>query len=116
MAGDGQYRLQPIYVDDLAGLAAQQGKSRDNVVINAIGPETFTFRELVETIGRLIGKQRHILSVPPWLGYLASQVIGKLVGDVMITRDEIQGLMAERLYVDAPPAGTPPDAMGERTC
>ena len=106
VAGDGQYRLQPIYVDDLAGLAAQQGKSRDNVVINAIGPETFTFRELVETIGRLIGKQRHIASVPPWLGYLASQVIGKLVGDVMMTRDELQGLMAERLYVDAPPAGT----------
>ena len=47
------------------------------------------------------------MSVPPWLGYAASQMIGKLVGDVIMTRDELEGLMAERLYVDAPPAGTP---------
>ena len=29
--GDGRYRLQPIYVDDLASLAVEQGKSRANV-------------------------------------------------------------------------------------
>ena len=67
--GDGRYRLQPIYVDDLAGLAVQQGGSRDNVVLNAIGPETFTYRELVATVGRLIGRPRPIVSVPPWFGY-----------------------------------------------
>jgi len=45
--GDGRYRLQPIYVDDLASLAVETGKKRENIVINAIGPETFTYRELV---------------------------------------------------------------------
>src|SRR3990172_9400742 len=44
--GDGSYRLQPIYVDDLAALAVDQGKQRDNVVIDAPGRETFTSRAL----------------------------------------------------------------------
>lgn len=103
--GDARYRLQPIYVDDLATLAVEQGQSSGNVVINAIGPETFTYRDLVTTIGRLIGKPRPILPVPPSLGYAAGWVLGKLVGDVIITRDEIEGLMADLLYVDAPPTG-----------
>ena len=92
--GDGRYRLQPIYVDDLAALAVEQGQSRDNVIINAIGPETFTYRELVATHRRAIGKRRPIVSVPPWFGYAVSRVVGKMVGDVMVTRDEIEGLMA----------------------
>jgi uncharacterized protein YbjT (DUF2867 family) len=103
--GDGRYRLQPIYVDDLAGLAVEQGRSRENAIIDAIGPETFTYRELAATIGRLIGKQRPIVSVPPWLGHAVGRLLGKLVGDVVITKDEIKGLMAGLLCVDAPPAG-----------
>jgi NADH dehydrogenase len=104
--GDGQYRLQPIYVDDLAALAVREGASRTNTIINAIGPETFTYRNLVAQIGKIIGRRRPIVSVPPGLGYLASRVIGWFVGDIFITREEITGLMADLLYVDAPPAGT----------
>jgi NADH dehydrogenase len=53
--GDGQYKVQPIYVDDLAELAVTQGNARKNVVIDAIGPETFSYRELVKSIGVMIG-------------------------------------------------------------
>ena len=104
--GDGKYRLQPIYVDDLAALAVEEGEKRDNVTINAIGPETFTYRELAKTISRTIGKRRPIVSVPPTLGYLTGWLLGKLLGDVMITREEVKGLMADLLYVDSPPTGT----------
>jgi NADH dehydrogenase len=103
--GDGRYRLQPIYVDDLAKLAVEQGASRDNVIVNAIGPETFSYRELVATIGRAIGKPRPIVSVPPWFGYAAAWAIGCLMRDVVITKDEMEGLMANLLCVDAPAAG-----------
>ena len=103
--GDGSYRLQPIYVDDLARIAVAQGQARENVILNAIGPETFTFRQLVETIARIIGKRRPIISVPPNLGYAAGWLLGRLTGDVMITRDEIAGLMAGLLYVETPPTG-----------
>ncbi|MDX1765021.1 MAG: NAD(P)H-binding protein, partial [bacterium] len=55
--GDGHYRLQPIYVDDLAELAVAEGRAAGNRVIDAIGPETFTYRELVAAIGRIIGRE-----------------------------------------------------------
>jgi len=103
--GDGSYRLQPICVDDLAQLAVEQGQSRENVIINAIGPETFTYRALVQTIGQIIGRRRPVITIPPRLGYLIGTVIGRVVGDVTITREEIAGLMAGLLHVDAPPAG-----------
>jgi len=104
--GDGGYRLQPIYVEDLAQLAVEQGARLENTIINAIGPETFTYRELIHAIARIIGKKPLLLPMPPALGYLAGWVIGKWVGDVFVTREEITGLMANLLCVDAPPAGT----------
>ena len=104
--GDGEYRLQPIYVDDLAALAVEQGKRGENVVIDAIGPETFTYRDLARVIGEIIGVKRPIVSVPPALGYAVGWVIGKLVGDVLITWPEMKGLMGDLLCTDSPPAGT----------
>ncbi len=104
--GDGSYRLQPIYVDDMARLAIDQGRAADNVIIDAIGPETFTYRELVEAIGAIIGCRRRVVAISPGTGYRLARAIGRVVGDVLITREEIEGLMAGLLYVDAPPAGT----------
>jgi NADH dehydrogenase len=104
--GDGQYRLQPMHVDDFADLAVAQGQDRSNRVIDAIGPETFTYRRLVEEIGNIIGVKRPIISVPPSIGYAVGALLGKLVGDVMITRDEVEGLMADLLVTSSPPAGS----------
>lgn len=103
--GDGEYRLQPIHVDDLAALAVDQGRRTANTVVNAIGPETFSYRGLAETIGRIIGTPRPIVSVPPAVGHAVGWLLGRLMGDVMITREEIEGLMRNLLYVDSPPAG-----------
>jgi nucleoside-diphosphate-sugar epimerase len=104
--GDGQYRLQPLHVDDFAALAVEQGQDRSNRVIDAIGPETFTYRRLVEEIGSIIGVKRPIVAVPPSIGYVVGALLGKLVGDVMITRDEVEGLMADLLVTSSPPAGS----------
>ncbi len=104
--GDGRYRLQPIHVEDFAALLQNEGRATGNRVIDAVGPEAFTYRELVAAIGRAIGKKRPIVSVPPRLGYVVGLVVGKLVGDVTITWEEVQGLMAGLLYTGAPPAGS----------
>jgi len=101
--GDGGYKLQPIYVDDLAAIAVDQGVRRENVTIDAIGPESFTYRQLVECIGEIIGKRRRVVSLPPAVGYALGWFVGKMVGDVVITRDEIRGLMGNRLCVQGPP-------------
>ncbi len=104
--GNGRYRLQPIYVDDLAKLAVEQGRERKHVIINAIGPETFTYRELTEKLGDILGCHRRIISVPPWIGYAVGSIAGHFVDDVVITDGEIEGLMADLLYVDASSTGT----------
>ena len=104
--GNGQYRLQPMHVDDFADLAVEQGKDRVNRVIDAIGPETFTYRRLVEEIGSIIGVKRPIVSVPPSIGYVAALLLGLFVSDVMITRDEVEGLMADLLVTTSPPTGS----------
>ena len=57
--GNGKYRLQPIYVEDLAELAIEQGRRRQNCIINATGPETFTYCELIKEIGFIIGKSAY---------------------------------------------------------
>ena len=103
--GSGGYRLQPIYVDDLAMSAVQKVEVGGNEVLEAIGPETFTYRELVVRIRDALGIKRLIVSVPPGLGYWGCRLVGRFVGDVVITREEIRGLMENRLYVDAPPLG-----------
>jgi len=103
--GNGSYRLQPIYVDDLAALAVEQGRHAENVIIDAIGPETFTYRELATVIAEIIGVKRPILSLPPALAYAAGWALGRWMGDVMITWPEVGGLMAGLLGTNSPAAG-----------
>jgi NADH dehydrogenase len=103
--GAGQYRIQPIYAGDLARLAVEHGQRSENVIVDAIGPETFTFRELVRAIGEAIGRPRRIVSVPPGLAYLFAKIVGWFVGDVFLTREEISALMRGLLATGSPPAG-----------
>jgi len=103
--GAGHYRLQPIHVNDFADLAVAQGVERADRIIDAIGPETYSYRELVRELARIMGVRRPIVSVPPQLGYAAGWLLGKLLGDVLITRDEIEGLMQDLLATESEPTG-----------
>ena len=103
--GDGEYRLQPVHVEDFADLAVAQGVERADRIIDAIGPETYRYRELAHELARIIGVRRPIVSVPPPLGYAAGWLLGKLLRDMVITRDEIEGLMQGLLATNSPPAG-----------
>jgi NADH dehydrogenase len=103
--GGGRYRLRPIHVDDLAALAVAEGERKESVVLDAVGPETFTYRELVDTIARAIDRRRPVMSVPRWLGHLVGKIIGAWHRDVFITREEIAGLMAGLLDSQGPATG-----------
>lgn len=104
--GYGSYRIQPIHVRDFARLAVEHGQNSGNNILNAIGPETYTFRQLVEKIGDIIGVSKPIISVSPKIAYMTGVIISTLVRDVIVTREEIAGLMADLLYVDSGPTGT----------
>jgi len=104
--GNGDYRIQPIFVDDLAELAIRYGKDEKNSIIDAIGPETFKYRSLIEVIMKELGISRKIIKVSPAIGYILSKVMSFFVKDVVITKPEIEGLMSDLLYTDSKPAGS----------
>ncbi|MEZ5359753.1 MAG: NAD(P)H-binding protein [Candidatus Zixiibacteriota bacterium] len=103
--GEGEYRIQPIYVGDLAEIAYEAGLQSENNIINCIGPETFTYCELIQAIDKIIGTRRKIISIPPRLGLFIGGYIGRAQKDVLITADEIKGLMRGLLYVEDKPTG-----------
>ncbi|MBU1709886.1 MAG: NAD(P)H-binding protein [Proteobacteria bacterium] len=103
--GYGSYRVQPIYVRDFAELAVLEGQRKENATINAIGPETYTYKGLIEKIGDIIGTSKPIVSVSPLLGYVTGYCISKFVKDVVVTKEEIKGLMSDLLAVDTQPTG-----------
>jgi NADH dehydrogenase len=103
--GNGEYGIEPIHVEDMADLIVREAGEAGNRVIDAVGPEAFTYRELVRTIGECIGVRRKIIGVPPTVGWLAGKLLGAVTGDVTITRPEIGGLMAGLLATGSPPAG-----------
>jgi len=105
LPGDGSYKLQPVYVDDVAELVVEGVYRTDNYIIDAVGPDIFTFREMVELIGEKIGAKRPLISVPPRLALLAAQFLSLFVNDVILTPEEVDGLMAGLLVSKEPPRG-----------
>ena len=103
LPGDGSYRLQPVFVDDLAALVVDSVYRRDNSVRDAVGPDVFSFREMVELIGTQIGAHRPLVNVPPRLALTAAQLLSLFVNDVMLTPEEVDGLMAGLLVSKEPP-------------
>jgi NADH dehydrogenase len=93
----GAYRIQPIHVEDMAQLAAAQGERRDEVVLDAVGPETFEFQDLVRLVRQAVGSRSLIAPVPRWLLIAVSRLVGSMVRDVVLTRDEVKGLTANLL-------------------
>jgi uncharacterized protein YbjT (DUF2867 family) len=103
--GSGKYLLQPIYVEDMADLVVNAGQQKDNMVIDAVGPDIFTFEELVRLIADKLHRNIMIVHVSPNMGFLMAKLVEPMVGDVLITHDEIAGLMADLLISLNPPTG-----------
>ena len=90
-------------MDDLAKLAVDVGYAQDNILWDAVGPDIFTFEEMVRLIGGKLGLNRGLLHVPPRLALAAAQFLSVFVGDVLLTPEEVDGLMAGLLVSDEPP-------------
>jgi NADH dehydrogenase len=92
-------------VEDLADLAVEGVYRKDSYAIDAVGPDSYTFKELVQLIGRKIGAPRPIISVPPRLALLAAQFLSLFVSDVILTPEEVKGLMGNLLVSKEPARG-----------
>lgn len=103
--GSGDYRVQPVFVEDVAETAVNAAHHGENIIVDAVGPEVYTFDELVRLIADKIRSGAKIIHLSRGLALFLSRMIGHLVRDVVLTRDEVDGLMSNLLVSESPPTG-----------
>ena len=103
--GDGRYGVRPIYVEDMARLMVEAAGQEESAVFDAVGPETFTFEELVRLIAAEVSRPVRIVRVPALVAYLCTRLTGLMLRDVVLTREEYKGLMSDLLAPQGPPTG-----------
>jgi NADH dehydrogenase len=105
IGGTGDYPVQPVYVEDLAEMAVRAGADDHSLVVDSVGPEVFTYERLVQFIAENVGRRVRTVHVRPGLVLLASRLLGQVLRDVVLTPDEMKGLMAGLLVSDGEPTG-----------
>lgn len=98
-------RIRPVHVDDVARLAVEMGGQQEDVVVDAVGPETFAFEELVQLIAETLGRRVRCVELPPRIVVGLAAAIGVLTRDVVLTTDELRGLMAGLVATTGPATG-----------
>jgi uncharacterized protein YbjT (DUF2867 family) len=100
--GSGQYQLQPIFVEDLADLAIKSTRHKNNLAFDAVGPEVIAFEDLVRQIATAVCANPKFIRVSPRAAFRMLRFVGPILGDVVLTREEIEGLMAGLLVSKQP--------------
>jgi uncharacterized protein YbjT (DUF2867 family) len=105
LPGDGRYPVQPIHADDLARICLEASHRPSGAIIDAAGPDTMSFEELVRAIRAAVGRRTPILHAPPVAMAALARALGLVVRDVVLTPDEIRGLTAGLLVSHQPALG-----------
>jgi len=95
--GSGDYKVQPVFVEDLATIAVECAKKNVSETLDAIGPETFTYKEMLQIIASVLNRDVKLFHVSPNIGIFLGRIIGLFVNDVLLTKDELKGLMDNKL-------------------
>jgi uncharacterized protein YbjT (DUF2867 family) len=105
VGGRGDYRIRGIHVEDLARLCVELGTREDTVTVDAVGPESVTFRDLIDTVRTAVGSRSVVLSVPGPVLTGVSRVLGVMLRDTLLTRDEYQAMSDGLADSDGPTTG-----------
>jgi NADH dehydrogenase len=105
MVGRGRYRIQPVYVGDVAVLAADLAESKKALTVDAAGPDQFEYREFVRVLKRALGKHRLVVPTPAPFALVMGKLTGVLLRDVVATKDEMRTLRASLMTSSEPPLG-----------
>lgn len=105
VAGDGRYRVQPVSVEDVATICVDAGTAETDVVVDAAGPETLSYEELVRLVAAAVGRNVRIAHVSPRVLVALCRLTGSIRRDVLLTAEEVAGLQAELLVSALPPLG-----------
>ena len=106
IGGRGDYRIRPIHVDDLARLCLQLAGQPDSVTVDAVGPESLAFRDMVLAIRAAVGSRALVVPAPGWAIPPLSAVLGAALHDVLLTPDEYRAMAHGLADSDGPSTGS----------
>ena len=113
LPGNGEYPIQPVFVEDLAKIAVEASDSNHSQEIDAVGPEVLSYRDMVSLVRDKIGARCLILPSPKQVTYLAGRILGIMVKDIVLTKDEISGLSAGLLVSKSDQPAPAPTKLSE---
>ncbi|HET9778778.1 MAG TPA: NmrA family NAD(P)-binding protein, partial [Propionibacteriaceae bacterium] len=105
IAGSGDYRVRPVHVDDVARICVEAARSTEDFTIDAVGPETMTFEEMVRRIRSAVGSKSIIVHSPRWVLLTIARFLGIVLRDELMSAAELRGLMDELVATDGPATG-----------
>jgi NADH dehydrogenase len=87
----GDTRFQPVYVGDVAEAVARcvDGAGRGGEIYELGGPKVMTFRECLEEVLSVIGRQRALVQIPGFVARLMGVVLG-LMPKPLLTSDQVR--------------------------
>jgi nucleoside-diphosphate-sugar epimerase len=101
--GDGTYRVQPVAHDAFGALIAEAVESpRNGTVTDVAGPIDYSYLDMVRLIRQAVGSRAAMVRMPTGLALAVSWLTGFIVRDVVLTRDEVEGLRQEYLFSPNP--------------
>jgi len=103
LIGGGHTRFQPVYVGDLADgiVAALDKPEAAGKTYEAVGPRSYTFRELLEYMLDVIGKHRGLIPVAWPIAELQGAIL-ELLPIKLLTRDQVTLLRTDNVATGAP--------------
>ncbi len=103
MFGKGECRVQPMTLSAFADVAVEAiDGGHSNTTLPVAGPRDWTFIDMVQAIRTAVRSRALIVRAPSVVALVGLKAAGLLLGDVVLTNDEIKGLTREYLWAEQP--------------
>ncbi len=99
LIGGGKAKFSPVYVEDLANsivFLAEDNKKYQNQIFESYGPNTSSFKELMQFILKIAGRKRLLISLPFVLAKLQANLINFLK-IYLLTPDQVELLKYDNI-------------------
>lgn len=103
--GAGDYPVQPVHAGDVADVAVARGAGSDEATIDVAGPAVFEFRDFLRAVRDALGTRCRLVRTPPRLAYAGVKAMEVLLGDRLLSPDEVRWLMDGLLETGTPARG-----------
>ena len=103
LIGNGETRLQPVYVGDVAETFArlvETGQANAGKTFELGGPEVMTMKEIIEFTLHTIDRQRFLVPLPFPIAKMKAAVLG-LLPKPLLTMDQVELLKSDNVVSEA---------------